>query len=143
MAKRKSKSPVVIDKKKFLLPKLEFFELDAETGEGFYVRELGGHTLLEHNEAVERMQREAGADAELSDAQGLELMARFVMNAICYEDGKPFFTMDDVDLLQDKNPGLLKRIAERAMAVSGINPDIISGVTSSLKNEPSPASVTD
>jgi len=74
MAKGKGVSPVVMSKAKFLLPKMEFFELDKATGEGVFIRELGGKSLLEFKELVEKMQAEAGEGKETSLLQDIELM---------------------------------------------------------------------
>jgi hypothetical protein len=129
MAKRKTKTPVMFDKAKFLLPKMEFFELD-ETGEGFYLCELGGKELLEYNELIKRLQAESGDS--LSDIQGIEIMINLVVKTACDAKGHPVFSEEDVASLSRKSPALLLEIADRAMAISGIKPD--QEVADDLKN---------
>jgi hypothetical protein len=118
---RKSKSPVMFDKAKFLLPKMEFFELDSATGEGFYLSELGGKDLLEYNELIRKLQAESGD--RLTDAQGMELMIHLVLATACDAKGQPIFSQEDVALLSRKSPALLMDIANKAMEISGIKPD--------------------
>lgn len=141
MAKRKPNAPVVMDKRKFLLPRMEFFPLDEATGEGFYLRELGGKSLLEWKELLDQIKKAAGQDAELTTAQGIELMAKFVVLSACDADGNPLFTEDDVALLSEKSPNLLLDICNRAMPLSGMNPVVLTG-DSNLKNDQDSASST-
>ena len=134
MAKRKSNSPVVIDKAKFLLPKMEFFPLNEATGEGIYIKEIGGKSLLECKELIEKMEAEAGEGAEISTSQGIELMVFFVLRSACYQDGTPFFTEEDVALLAEKSPALLQDMADKAMTLAGMNPVAVAEVIKTLPN---------
>jgi len=142
MAKRKSTHPVVINKEKFLLPKMEFFPLDKATGEGVYIKEIGGKSLLECKELIEKMSAEAGEGADLSTSQGIELMVFFVLKSACYQDGSPFFTEEDVALLAEKSPVLLQDMADKAMLLAGMNPVAVTEVKKTLPNAPIASSST-
>ena len=143
MAKRKGNSPVVINKAKFLLPRMEFFPLDEATGEGVYIKELGGKSLLQFKEKIEQMEDISGKDAELSTSQGIELMTTMVLLSACDAEGHPFFTEDDVILLAEKSPALLQDMADKAMVLAGMTPSVITEVTKTLPNAPQGSSTTD
>lgn len=112
-------APVLFDKAKFLLPKMEFFPL--KDGTGFYVCELGGKELLEYNELIHRMQKENGDN--VTDAQGIEIMIELIVRSACDDKGNPVFSRDDVTNLSRKSPALLMEIADKAMEIQGIKPD--------------------
>jgi len=141
MAKGRSKTPVVINKAKFLLPKMEWFELDGATGEGVYVKEIGAEALLSFKEAIDALKKEAGEDTELQPYQAFDLMAKFVVLAACDEKAQPIFTQEDIPLLKEKNPNILMDIANKAMPMSGLNPVVLGEVAVDLPND-QPASST-
>lgn len=123
MSKR-MKAPVVMDKSKLLLPKMEFVELDSTTGEGLFVRELGGKSLLEFREKVKQI------EGDPNELQSIELMTDLVLKTTCNEDGSPYFTEEEVEQLADTSLLKLQALANFAMEVSGIK-----GATNNLKNE--------
>lgn len=137
--KRVTKSPVMFDKAKFLLPKMEFFPVDKETGEGFYIRELNGKDLLDYSETVRHLSGEGGL-GDLGDAQAVEALATLVIKCACDENGNPIFSQEDIELLSRKNPQLLSAIAMKAMGVSGIDVD---EAKNKLKNAQNFSSITD
>ena len=136
MAKGKSYAPVVINAQKFLLPRMEFFVADKATGEGFYIRELGGKALLECKEQIDEMRKEAGDDATLSPSQSISLMVFFVMKSACNTDGHPIFTEDDAILLAEKSPAMLQEIADKAMQMAGMDSSAVTEATKTLPNDP-------
>lgn len=143
MAKGRSKSPVVINKGRFLLPKMEWFELDEATGEGLFFKELGGDALLSFKEAIDNLRKGVGEDAELQPHQALDLMAKFVALSACDEKGHCIFTEEDIPLLKEKNPNLLVEMANRAMPLSGMSAASLSEVAVDLKNAQPSSSTTD
>lgn len=142
MAKGKSKSPVVINKDKFLLPKMEWFELDEATGEGLFFKELGGEALLQFKEEIDELKKHAGVDTELQPYQAVDLMAKFIVLSACDEKGHSIFTMDDLPMLKEKNPNLLVDMANKAMPLSGMSPTSLSEVAVDLKNDQPNSSTT-
>ena len=129
MSKGKSKAPVVMSKAKLILPKMEFIELDSATGEGMYVRELGGKALLEYREKIKDKNAE-----DLSTLQSIEMMADLVLRTSCNEDGSPYFSKEEVDQLADTSLVKLQALAFFAMEVSGISTPIHEA-TENLKND--------
>ena len=135
MAKGKSIAPVVINKKELLLPKMEFLPLN-EAGQGFFVKELGGKSLLAYRELITEMEKEAkgndkeAEDVELSDAQGIELMTVLVHMTACNANGTPYFaSKEEADMFADKSLSQLQLAADKAMQVSGME------ATQNLKND--------
>lgn len=124
MTKRNGKSPVVMSKSKLLLPRMEFVELDSTTGEGLFVKELGGKTLLEYREKVKSFENEP------SELQSLEILTDLVLKTACNADGTPFFTEEEVQLFADASIANLQALAFFAMKMSGI-----SEATNNLKND--------
>jgi hypothetical protein len=128
MAKRKSITPVVINKKQLLLPRMEFLPLD-ETGAGFYVRELGGKALLEYRELIKLMEKDA-VDGELNDVQGLELMTSLVYRTACNADYTPYFmSKEEADLFANNSVTQLMMVADKAQELAGM------GAKENLKND--------
>lgn len=132
-SKKAKKTPVVLDKKQLLLPKMEFVELDSTTGAGLYVKELGGKALLAYREKVKQMQDEI-VDGEPNFSQSIELMTELVLKTACNADGTPYFTREEVDLLADTSLVKLQALANFAMDVSGINAKT-KEVAANLKND--------
>jgi hypothetical protein len=127
MAKQVKKSPVVISKQKLLLPKMEFFVLDEATGEGFYVRELGGKSLLGYREKI------AGIEGDPTVVQSLDMMIELVYLSASNADGTPFFvSRDEADLFAEASIGKVQSIADKAMELSGMS----AGARNNLKNVP-------
>lgn len=143
MAKRKPNAPVAFNKQSFLLPKMEVYWIDEAAGEGFYLRELGGDALLSFKDAIDALKKEAGEDAELQPYQAFDLMAKFVVLAACDEKAQPIFTKEDIPLLKEKNPNLLLDIANKAMPMSGMNPQVLGEVAVDLKNDQAGSLPTD
>jgi len=126
---------VVINKKELLLPKMEFLPLN-EAGAGFFVKELGGKSLLGYKELIEKFEKSDGE--EISDIHGIELMAELVLLTACNPDGTPYFvSKDEVDLFAEKSLNQLQLAADKAMEVSGM------GATQNLKNDVPASSTTD
>lgn len=133
MAKRKLKTPVVINKNKFLLPKMEWFSVDDATGEGFYVRELSGQALLEVKELADKLQGQ-------TIGESLDLLALMVVRGACDKDGHPIFTDEDIPLLLDKAL-VLMNVSQKVMQLSNMT---MSGeATNNLKNAPPDFSFTE
>lgn len=125
----KNKANVVISKKELLLPKMEFLPLD-ETGRGFYVRELGGKSLLDYRELIKRIEQENGEGNEPTEAQSIELMTVLVQMTACNADGSLYFeTKDEAELFADKSLVQLEMVATKAMELAGM------GANKNLKND--------
>lgn len=137
MAKRK-----VLDKASFLLPKMEFYQIEG-TPEGLFFKELGGKALLEFKEYVEQIQKSADGASELQSFQAIDLMAKFIVLSACDEHGNPVFEENDMPALTEKNPALLLDMANFAMPLSGISPDALGEVAVNLKNDQPASSTTD
>jgi hypothetical protein len=132
----------VVDRATFLLPKMEFFQLDG-TPEGFFFKELGGKALLEYKEFVEQLQNSAGENDTLQTSQALDLMAKFIVLSACNEQGNPIFDDGDLPALTEKNPALLLDMANFAMPLSGLSPQALGEVAVNLKNDQPSSSTTD
>lgn len=136
MAKRKAvTAPVIISKQELLLPRMEFLPLDG-TGAGFFVRELGGKSLLAYRELIKQMEKEAKAanpeaeEVELSDAQGMDLMIDLVHKTACNADGSLYFqSKEETELFADKSLVQLQLAADKAMEMAGM------GATQNPKND--------
>jgi hypothetical protein len=138
---KQNKSALLIDKRAFLLPKMEFYEIGS-TGQGFYLKELGGKALLAFKEAVEKVKASA-TSGELEPSQAVDLMVKFIVLSACDKDGNDFFNENDVAFLANKTPNLLVEIANRAMALSGIDSSSLREVAVDLKNAQPASSATD
>lgn len=114
---KQPKTPVVMSKKALLLPKMDFVVLDDATGEGLYVKELGGKALLEYKEKVLALKP---GESDFSTLQSIELMADLVLRTACNANGTPYFTKEEVDLLADTSLTKLQALSLVAMEVSGI-----------------------
>lgn len=114
---KQPKTPVVMSKKALLLPKMDFVVLDDATGEGLYVKELGGKALLEYKEKVLALKPD---ESDFSTLQSIELMADLVLRTACNANGTPYFTKEEVDLLADTSLTKLQALSLVAMEVSGI-----------------------
>lgn len=140
MAKRKSvTAPVVISKKELLLPRMEFLPLGDK---GFYVRELGGRSLLAYKEIIRQVEKEVkqanpeAEEAEPSDLQSLDLMVELVYRTACNADGTPYFSSkDEADLFADASLSQLQLAADKAQEMAGM------GVHKNLKNDPNSSSM--
>lgn len=143
MAKQKGHTLPSFDKKAFLLPKMEVFWTDEAKGEGFFIRELGGDALLSFKEAIDDLKKDMGEDAELQPYQAFDLMAKFVVLAACDKNARPIFTEEDIPLLKEKNPNMLLDIANKAMPMSGMNPQVLGEVAVDLPNDRADSSPTD
>lgn len=137
MAERK-----VLDKASFLLPRMEFFQIEG-TPEGLFFRELGGKALLEFKEFVEQIQNSADGASELKPYQAVDLMAKFIVLSACDEKGNPIFENSDIPLLMEKDPNLLLDMANFAMPLSGLSPKAIGEVAVEIKNDQPASSTTD
>lgn len=128
MAKRKSATPVVMNKKELLLPKMEFLPLDAN-GSGIFVRELGGKSLLKYHETIRQLEKEFGD--EITDDQGIDLMIMLVQLTACNANGTPYFTSrEEAELFAENSLVKLKLASDKAMELSGI-----SGAKNNLPND--------
>ena len=140
MAKGKSKAPVVISKSKFLLPKMEWMELDAKTGEGFYVKELAGDALLSFQEDFDRLEK--AGEVKLPDA--LDMMAKYIILSACDAHGNCLFTQEDFQFIRAKNIEQLMDICDKAMPLSGLQmTGVRAEVAVNLKNDQPFSSITD
>lgn len=129
MAKRHAKTPVVMNKARLLLPKMEFLVLDEATGEGLYVRELGGKSLLEYRELTRNI------EGEPTVLQAVELMVEMVLRTACNADGTHYFdSKDEVIQFAEASLARLQNIADLAMKLSGIE------AKNNLKNDPNSSS---
>jgi hypothetical protein len=130
----------VLDKTAFLSSssnlKREKVELDIGI---VYVRELSGKALLEYNEKIEELKKD---NPEINNSNSLELVALLVSKSACDEKGELLFAPEDVKELMDGSFATLKLLAEKAMVVSGIKQNVISEVTSNLKNAQTGSSTT-
>jgi hypothetical protein len=128
MAKRKSITPVVANKKELLTPKMEFLPLE-ENGAGFFVRELGGKSLLEYKEFIKQVEKES-VGGELSTAQSLDLMVDLVYRTACNADGTSYFlSKEEADLFANISLSKLEKASDKAMEMSGM------GANKNLKND--------
>ncbi len=141
MAKRRTKAPVVISKSKFLLPKMEWMELDAETGEGFYLKSLGGDALLTFKSSFEDVEK---AEGEVTLSKALDMMAHYIILSACNARGECLFTQDDFEFIRAKRVEQLVDICNIAMPLSGmVMTGLEVGVKSDLKNDLPNSSTTD
>lgn len=143
MAKRHANSPVVFDKRQFLLPKMEKFNYPDGTWSGLFFKEIGGEGLLHFKEEIDILKKTAGEDSELQPYQAIDLMAKFIVLSACAENGHCVFTNDDLPLLKEKNPNLLLDMANFAMPLSGMSAKVLSEVAVDLKNDQPSSSTTD
>lgn len=121
MAKRKSSpSFKMVNKSQFLLPKIEFFVTDKETGEGFFLSQVPLSELLEYQKGIKSM---LGGleDTPLTDVQALTVMSKLVVLSACDDIGNRFFDDEDVALLAKKSPVMLRDAADIAMRLSGMD----------------------
>lgn len=125
MARRKSTTPVVINKNKFLLPKMEWHEVDEATGEGFYVRDIGGQALLEFKELADQHKGKTLGES-------LELLAFLMARGACDAQGHLLFTDEDIPMLVDK-PAILMDVSDKVMRLSHIT--IHTEEKDNLKND--------
>ena len=140
MAKGKAKTPVVIKRDKFVLPTVEWVELDGATGEGFYVKELAGDFILSFREDFERLEK----TGEVQIADALDMMAKFIILSACDAHGNCLFTQEDFSFIRAKNMNLLVHICNIAMPLSGmVLTGLDVGVAVNLKNDPPFSSTTD
>lgn len=140
MAKRHTKTPVVIKREKFLPPKMVWYELDDETGEGFYLKELAGDAILSFREDFERLEKEQ--EVKLSDA--LDMMAKFIILSACDAPGNCLFNQDDFAFIRNKRMELLVDICNIAMPLSGMQmTGLQAEVAVDLKNDQPSSSTTD
>lgn len=129
----KGKANVVIKKQELLLPKMEFLSLN-DSGEGFFIKELGGKSLLQFYEMAQA-EKEKESDA----MQAVQIMIELVYLTACNADGSPFFSSkEEVELFADTSILQLYAAFEKAQTISGI-----SGVKNSLKNGLLASSTTD
>lgn len=118
MAKGKSTN-LVISKKELLTPKMEFLPLD-ESGAGFFVRELGGKSLLEYKEIIQQIEKEANGK-ELDTLQSLDLMVELVYRTACNSDGTPYFSSkEEADLFANISMSRLEKASDKAMEMAGM-----------------------
>lgn len=136
MAKRRSKTHAVINRDKFLLPKMRWYELNG-SGEGLFFKELGGEAILEFKETVDELRKNGH---ELQPSQAIGLIAKFVSLSACDEKGHCIFTEDDIPMLKEKNGNLLADMANFAMPLSGMSVASLSEVAVDLKNDPNSSS---
>jgi hypothetical protein len=140
MAKRNTKTPVVIKRDKFIMPKMEWFELDEAMGEGFYLKELAGDAILTFKEDFERLEK----TGEIQFKDALDMMAKYIVLSACDAHGNCLFTDEDFSFIRAKNPNLLVNIANVAMPLSGMQ---LTGldveVAVNLKNDQPSSSTTD
>jgi hypothetical protein len=128
VVKRSTTKGTIISKKELLLPKMEFLAL-TEDGQGFFVRELGGKSLLEYKELIQRMEKEVDGE-ELSTAQGIDLMTDLVYRTACNANGTPYFvSREETDLFANISLARLEKASDKAMELSGM------GANKNLKNE--------
>src|SRR6266550_1546809 len=78
-------TPTIIKKQELLLPRMEFLPLN-EKGQGFYVKELGGKSLVEFYELVKGQ-----TGKELTTSENIDIMANLVFLTACNADGTPYF----------------------------------------------------
>jgi hypothetical protein len=105
-----------------------------ELGGSVWVRELSGKALLDYRERVQKLQDEAGADAEVTPAQSLDLMALLVSLTVVDDDGRLMFTEEEAYQLVYGSVAVLERLSSKAMELSGISKRVADEVTDSLKN---------
>lgn len=131
MAKRKQTTPVLIDRQKFLLPKMEWFPLDD--GTGFYVRDIGGRALLDFKELADKHEGETVGES-------LDILAFLVARGACDKMGHLIFTDEDIPMLIDKvtvTIGAALKIMELSGIVSPKNSPTSSTTTKSPVNSES------
>lgn len=131
MAKRKSNTPVVINKSKFLLPKMEWHTVDETTGEGFFVRDIGGHSLFEFKELADQYKGKTMAES-------LEMLAWLTARGACDKAGHLIFADEDIPMLVDK-PAVILEVSEKVMRLSGISVE----AKDNLKNDQPASSTTE
>jgi hypothetical protein len=84
------------------------------------VPEWGGTVRLVTLGASERMEWERASFPDGSNVDMQQYMAGLVLRCIVGEDGKPELTADDLAVLGNKNPAVLKRVFDEAADLNGI-----------------------
>src|SRR5690349_6706223 len=123
MAKGKA-TQVVINKKELLLPRMEFLPL-SENGAGFFIRELGGKSLLEFYELIKDKDMES-----LSKSESIDIMVELVYRTACNADGTAYFaSIEETELFANTSITLLQKASDKAEELSGM------GANKNLKND--------
>jgi hypothetical protein len=133
MAKGKSTSPVVISLNDALAPNREFVVLKEATGEGFYIRELRGRSLLKCKERLNSMK---DIDEVAKELAMFDLAVDVLFEACQNEDGTPYFsTREEAEEFGDVSLPRLRVLFEAVMQVStGME------ATDNLPNDPNSSS---
>src|SRR5688572_3859494 len=116
MAKGRSTSPVVINKQDALAPNREFVVLKEATGEGFYIRELKGRSLLKCKERLNSLKE---IDEVAKELAMFDLAVDVLLEACQSEDGTPYFSnREEAEEFGDVSLVRLRVLFEAAMQVS-------------------------
>lgn len=107
---KKAKS--IVSRDEFLSCKMEWYEL--ENGNGFYIRELGwkGETWLEYKQR---------AEAAETDDDFIALLGFLFVRGVCDKNGALLFNDNDIPVIAEKNPVLLRAVTSRILELSGIH----------------------
>ena len=109
-----------------------------ELGGAIWVRQLATAHILTFNQRIRdlRSQGKTKVTADIS----VELMALVVSMSACDPDGHLIFTEADVQALLINEIDVLRKLAEKAQELSGLQArfdgDAVSEVAADLKNEP-------
>lgn len=125
------------DKKSFLQIQTSLYK------DGIYFKGIGGKALLKFKEYIEQLQATLPPDAEVTSDMGLDIAVQFIILSACDVKGRALFNSGDAEALANKDPNLLLDMANFAMPLSGLNPQLVNEVKSNLKNAPSDSSVID
>lgn len=109
-----------------VLSKQDIVQAKDLTLEKVSVPEWGGDVFVRSISARERGQIEAAA-AKYKENKGKDdsfartFTVRMAALAICDEKGSPLFSLDEIDLLAQKNAAVVVRVAEVAQRLSGFS----------------------
>jgi len=107
-----------------MLSKADIINVNDQVVELVEVPEWGGSVLVRSISAAERGRIEADLaaykDSHKNDAVVRMFNARLAALAICEQDGKPSFSVNDVEMLAQKSARAISRVAAVAQRLAGL-----------------------